>query len=567
MKTKNVLLAIILFASGPVSAQVPVNGLAGYWPLDGTANDMSGNGNNGYANGVSYASDATGTVAVFHATSSVTVSDNSKLDYSSVSGVTIAARVKQEARTTGYVLIKMGPGGSEDDEYSLYLTEDGHVEGGFIQNTSNLKGIASIKILQLNTWYDIILVWKNNGNIDLYIDGVKDNSTTSSVTSIQNTGAPLVIGDPDMNAPHSLVGSMQDISIYNRALTDNEIASFTNKGLVAYYPFDGTANDESGNGNNGTVHGATLTSDRCGNPGKAYLFNGTDSYIEIDHSASLNFSQQMSISFWAKFNSSGPYYFPYHIIEKGDTWGIGLRDGDINWGVTTDSGYFNTWTLYFEFNKFYYLAMTYDGSMVSTYVDGQLKTSTPAVGLIKSNTDNIFISKYPPGGDYYFDGTLDDLRIYNRKLEPGEISALYYEGNCLETVYDTIRVYDTVYVTVYDTIPVYNSIAVYDSFAVTDTLIIDVLLTGVQPPEDFNTLKVYPNPAKDYLIIKTGNYSEMTDYSIIIVNQLGATVFETTITQPGYEIDLSSWTGKGVYLLQVYDNTNVIKAVKKIILQ
>jgi hypothetical protein len=558
---KNILLAIIIFISGSVSPQVPSNGLAGHWPLDGNANDLSGNGNNGYTNGVSYANVATGTVAVFHETSSVTVSDNNTLDFSSVSGVTIAARVKLEVRTNGYILIKMGPGGSEDDEYSMYVTEDGHVEGGFIQNTSNLKGISSIKILQLNTWYDIILVWKINGNIYLYIDGAMDNSTTSSVTSIQNTGVPLVIGDPNMNAPHSMVGSMQDITIYNRALSDNEIASFTDKGLVAYYPFDGNANDESGNGNNGTVHGATLTSDRCGNPAKAYLFNGTDSYIEIDHSASLNFHQQMSISFWAKFNSSAPYYFPYHIIEKGDTWGIGLREGDINWGVTTDSGYFNTWTQNFEFNKFYYLAMTYDGSMVSTYVDGQLKTTTPAGGLIKSNIDNVFISKYPPGGDYYFDGTLDDIRIYNRKLEPGEISGLYNEGKCFETVYDTIKVYDTVHVTVYDTIPVYKSIAV------TDTLIIDVLLTGVQLPEDINTLKVYPNPARDILTINTGNYSEMTDYSIKIVNQLGETVFETSITQPIYEINLSAWTGKGVYVLQVYDSHNEIKAVKKIILQ
>jgi hypothetical protein len=567
MKIKNILFATMIFASGSSLAQVPANGLAGYWPFDGNANDLSGNGNNGNANGVSYASDADGTVAVFHETSSVTIPDNNTLDFSSVSGVTIAVRVKQEAGTTGYVLIKMGPGGSGDDEYSLYLTADGHVEGGFIQNASNLKGISSVKVLSLNTWYDIVLVWKNNGNICLYIDGVMDNSTTSSVTSIQNTAVPLVIGDPDMNAPHSLAGSMRDISIYNRALTEQEIAAYTNNGLVAYYPFDGNANDESGNGNNGTVHGTTLTSDRCGNPGSAYLFNGTDSYIEIDHSASLDFNQQISISFWVEFKSSGPYYFPYHIIEKGDAWGTGLRENDINWGVTTDSGYFNAWTQNFQLNKFYHLAMTYDGSTVNTYVDGQIKASAPAGGLMKSNTDKIYIGEYRSGGDYYFDGTLDDMRIYNRMLEPREISALYNEGKCFETVYDTIQVYDTVHVTVYDTIPVYDTIAVYDRIAVTDTLIVDVLLTGVKPPDDMNTIKVYPNPANDFLIINTGNNAAIADYSVKITDQRGATVFEATISQPSYEINLSSWNGKGVYILKVYDSHNEIKAIKKIILQ
>jgi hypothetical protein len=45
-------------------------------------------------------------------------------------------------------------------------------------------------------------------------------------------------------------------------------------GLVAHYPFNGNANDESGNGNNGTVNGATLTTDRFGNMNKAYSFDG-----------------------------------------------------------------------------------------------------------------------------------------------------------------------------------------------------------------------------------------------------------------------------------------------------
>jgi hypothetical protein len=55
-----------------------------------------------------------------------------------------------------------------------------------------------------------------------------------------------------------------------------------NNGLVAYYPFNGNANDESGNGKNGTVSGAVLTSDRFGNLISAYIFDGTNDYISAN---------------------------------------------------------------------------------------------------------------------------------------------------------------------------------------------------------------------------------------------------------------------------------------------
>lgn len=200
------------------------------------------------------------------------------------------------------------------------------------------------------------------------------------------------------------------------------------EGLVAFYPFNGNSNDESGNNNNGTVHGATSTSDRFGNVNSAYVFDGTDDYIEIGNSVSLNITEQISISFWAKLETSGPYYFPYHIIEKFECWGLGQRENDINWGVETPNGYFNIWALNFSYNKWYHFVMKYDGSNVSIYVNGQLNASQQASGTINTNTNKVYISRYNEGGDYYFDGTLDDFRIYNRSLSDSEIIELYHEG-------------------------------------------------------------------------------------------------------------------------------------------
>ena len=71
-------------------------------------------------------------------------------------------------------------------------------------------------------------------------------------------------------------------------------------GLVAYYPFNGDADDESGNGNNGTIYGATLATDRFGNPNSAMLFNGVDDFIEIPYSEELEIGENLTITGWVK---------------------------------------------------------------------------------------------------------------------------------------------------------------------------------------------------------------------------------------------------------------------------
>jgi len=94
-----------------------------------------------------------------------------------------------------------------------------------------------------------------------------------------------------------LVLSIMISGAVNASLTD---------GLIAYYPFNGNANDESGNGNHGTVYGATLTEDRFGNNNKAYLFTN-NSYIDIGNSPDLNVIAigDFSMSGWVSLDSIG----------------------------------------------------------------------------------------------------------------------------------------------------------------------------------------------------------------------------------------------------------------------
>jgi hypothetical protein len=119
-----------------------------------------------------------------------------------------------------------------------------------------------------------------------------------------------------------------------------------------------------------------------------------------------------------------------------------------------------------------------------------------------------------------------------------------------ETLYDTLITYETV--EVYDTLTTYNVVELYDTIytTVTDTLYIDVP-TGINPPNEFNLLRVYPNPASDQITIDYGDYGLLNGYSLKITNSIAQTVFITNINTPQSIIDISNWAS-GLYALQVF---------------
>jgi len=109
-------------------------------------------------------------------------------------------------------------------------------------------------------------------------------------------------------------------SSYSKGLILNNFPAQTTiptEGLVAYYPFNGNANDESGHGNNGTVFGASLTIDRFGNSNQAYSFNGINNTIDVLNSGTLDFSSdQFSFSFWMNLGASPSSNIGSEFINK-----------------------------------------------------------------------------------------------------------------------------------------------------------------------------------------------------------------------------------------------------------
>src|SRR4051812_30708719 len=202
------------------------------------------------------------------------------------------------------------------------------------------------------------------------------------------------------------------------------LSSLTN-GLVAFYPFNGSANDATGNGNNGTAQNAILTSDRFGRSGMAYAFNGVDSLIVANVPNIPLGNNARTISLWVKQSSndasqgvnvlrwgadvprqafgiianSNPYTW------QGQSWGGG---NDVNSGVVVDK-------------KWHQILVTHDGSALEIWIDGVQKGMS-AIGI---DTQSSPLAIGGLSGGKIFQGSIDDVRLYNRALSPQEIERLF----------------------------------------------------------------------------------------------------------------------------------------------
>ena len=214
-------------------------------------------------------------------------------------------------------------------------------------------------------------------------------------------------------------------------------------GLVGYWPFNGDADDESGNGLNGTVYGASLTTDRNGNSNNAYDFNGS-SYIEVANNTALNFSSSHSFSVWVRITGTNTWQ---HFITRNDgnsypqlLGQFALRRGNggsIEFYSSPSGNIFHTSnTLNSSNPQWHHIAAVVDVSALKSYLylDGvKIDSNTLAAPLNYNNNngklwigvENPIVSL--PSGPQYFQGKLDGIGIWNRALSQSEILGLFNE--------------------------------------------------------------------------------------------------------------------------------------------
>jgi len=201
--------------------------------------------------------------------------------------------------------------------------------------------------------------------------------------------------------------------------------------MVLHLPFNGHANDASGTGNDATVHGAPLTTDRNGNAGSAYEFDGSDDYMTIAQDPTLNVDH-VTLAAWINLDS---YKDDQRIITKetGDSWpyssySLLISDTDEQYlqfriGIGSDR-YMVTSPDVVSLNTWQHVAATYDGSALRLYINGEEVASESVSGVI-ADTDNPLYIGNSQFFDRVLDGKLDDVKVYNRALSATEVSGLY----------------------------------------------------------------------------------------------------------------------------------------------
>ena len=456
------------------------------------------------------------------------------------------------------------------------------------------------------------------------------------------------------------------ILLANLAFSINAFAQLPSyvpsNGLQGWWEFNGNANDGSVNANNGTVNGATLTTDRFGNINAAYSFNGINNYIDCGNISSLNNSSALTISAWINYSSivTNSRIVGAEIASNSNYgWSLALDNYYSNNALKgvirnspTQSGSIGYTGPVLQAGVTYYTVMVYNGTAnynadrLKLYINGVNQSLTFADSIpttLPTTSFNTIIGGV--GGsatDAPFDGTIDDIGIWNRALNQQEITDLYNAINCYNNTAITptansliigstatfsattsdsnpsyvwqsdfgqgfqtlnnfgnyngtntgtlnianvqlpnhtqpIRVITTSgncvdtsnvsIITILDTC--ITNVTVYDTLltTVTDTLLINAIITGLNPPNNLNTIKVFPNPASTHITIDYGNFNAMSGYTLTIVNSIGQTVFTTPINQQTSYIDLSTWTGIGIYFVQLVDSQNNTIENRKIVIQ
>ncbi len=331
--------------------------------------------------------------------------------------------------------------------------------------------------------------------------------------------------------------------------------------LVGWWPFNSNANDESGNGNNGTVNGATLSEDRFGEANAAYEFDGQQNFIRVENSSSISIQGSISISAWVLIPQSNNlqqaqglvtkwFYSGFDVCneQEFDSYSLVLYDSDLNGFVdiagTTNVNSVNNNAV---FNNdvqadsvWAHLTYTHDSqSGGKLYLNGNQVASQSTVGDICPSTNPLYFGADNNNGvvHRFFDGALDDIGIWNRALTQDEITDLYNANLC------------------------------YEYITVTDTLIINLNPTGFNPVTYSNTILMYPNPTSEELTINYGDFASLAGYTLKIFNSIGQEIHSANINQQQEVLQLGSWGGAGTYQVVIYNAQGVPVDTRAIVLQ
>ena len=295
-------------------------------------------------------------------------------------------------------------------------------------------------------------------------------------------------------------------------------------GLLAWYPFTGNAIDSSGNGHDGVVTTATLTTDRFGNANSAYLFNGTTSNINTTLLPPTG-NNARTISCWFQYDSlpapcatglaiAGYGASTQQCWQVAQNFSLEVAYSGYPPAARVDGVCVYTQDVDSVNNDWHFFAATYDTAMglnfdsIKIYVDGAFVTTTTVAYSGPSDVNTGDTTTFQIGvGHYecprYFNGKIDDIGVWNRALSATELNALYR----------------------------------YHSWS-----------TSVGEVNNYETVKISPNPATGTVVVTSSVRINKIDLKDI----WGRTVLSETADNVTATIDVSKLAG-GLYFVRIND--------------
>jgi hypothetical protein len=405
-----------------------VDGLLVHYPFNGDARDHSGQGNHGTANGTSPTANRYGHVkeALAFDRDYVLTTDLSKV-------------LTDQLTVTGWLYRNEGSSGVDQvfealtNVWELFLETKGSDERLHLHHSGDQRLNVYSKTIPNGRWFHFATVISSTEQ-SIYIDGKLINSVPHKGKLQVRTA--FRIGRDYESKIQYWNGSMDDFRIYGRALDAKEIIALRDleddmvnlsAGLIAHYPYSGNGKDHSGNGNHGTVKGATLAKDRFGMSDSAYAFDGRDDHVFADVK---NWTGDYTLSLWAKAGKTAQNRY-CSVINGYDKTPGSPKTCQIH----TSGGLFPTYQ-FFSSNAesfatvrldWQHLAVTVNKRLARFYENGRQVYAQELEGGDANQFSNLIMGRNRHG-NRHFEGLIDDVYVYDRALNPAEVARLHDGG-------------------------------------------------------------------------------------------------------------------------------------------
>lgn len=408
------------------------------WLLDGNALDTSGSGNNGTATNVTY----TGTDRGYQSQTGVFDGSSSKVvaasyAFNGVASITISLWF-YATNVSGFKMIYMNR--TDAGSHYHYIALNGSGVDFVMDGTwAGPTAISSTTVFTANTWYHIVATYDST-TMRLYVNGVSDQSGTAQSWTVElDSGATVRLW---VNVTTQWFwGNIQWVRSFNRLVSQQEIQSLymeglrklsgaglapLTDGLVAYYDFNGDANDIVG-GNNWTLTNApTISTDQLSMSNRAYSFNGSSNYITLP-SSTMNNLAAGSISVWVKRGSVNNQESFFDKLQTGVSnhiqfmyENLGTGANKIRWRINDQTLASAAWV---TDTNWHHWVGTFSSAWMNLYKDGVLENSNATNAQLANYS--VGITVWQVNSWAYLAWSLTDVMCFNRVLSASEVLTLY----------------------------------------------------------------------------------------------------------------------------------------------